>query len=430
MIDVQNEAHLHFTSDVFQWARFRNVKDIQFPDPGPRPFVDILIGVDYAELHYSFKDVGGRSGKPVARLTPLGWTCVGSPNGLKGSDLQTSFTHTYLVREHKQDSDEISVLLRSFWEVPASGTLKEAQILNYDDKFAPEKVEKSIKYVDGRYQVAIPLKDDKPELPDNYNMAVRRLFNTEKRLRNNPEVEEAYSKCISQYLEKGHIRKIDPAESGPSRKWYLPHFPVVRPNRTTTKTRIVFDPSAKCEGVSLNDTILPGPKLQKDLNDVLLRFRKHPVALVCDIAEMYLRIEVAPKDRPYLRFLWRSLEKEKEPEEFKFNRVVFGLNSSPFQAQFVAQPNAEKYKDELPMTAETVLKYTSMDDSMDSVADDNQALELYSQLNMLRSRAGMRARKWLSNSSKLLEKIPVKDRASELHLDSSGVPMVKTLGGA
>ena len=118
----------------------------------------------------------------------------------------------------------------------------------------------------------------------------------------------------------------------------MPHFPVVRPDRTTTKTRIVFDASAKFEGVSLNDTILPGPKLQKDLNDVLLRFRKHPVALVCGIAEMYLRIEVAPKHRPYLRFL----EKEKEPEEFDFNRAVFGVNSSPFQAQFVAQANAER----------------------------------------------------------------------------------------
>ena len=204
---------------------------------------------------------------------------------------------------------------------------------------------------------------------------MRRLFNTEKRLLNNPEVGKAYSKCISQYLEKGYVRKIDPAESRPSKKWYLPHFPVVRPDRTTTKTRIVFDASAKCEGVSLNDTIFPGRKLRKDLNDLLLRFRKHPVTLVCDIAEMYLRIEVAPKDRPYLRFLWRSLEREKEPEEFDFNRVVFGGNSSPFQAQFVAQANAEKHnKVEFPMAAETVLKSTYMDDSMDSVADDNQAL--------------------------------------------------------
>ena len=151
---------------------------------------------------------------------------------------------------------------------------------------------------------------------------------------------------------------------------------VVRPDRTTTKIRIVFDASTKCEGVSLNDTILPGTKLQKNLNDVLPRFRKHPVALVCGIAEIYLRIEVSLKDRPYLRFLWGSLEKEKEPKEFEFNRVVFGMNSSPFQAQFVAQANTGKHKNEL-------------DESMDSVADDNQALELYSQLDKLWSRTGM-----------------------------------------
>ena len=82
-------------------AKWTHLKDIKFPDPGPRPFVDILMRVDYAELHYSFKGVGGRSGEPVARLTPLGWTCVGSPSGLKGNDLQTSFTHTYLVLEQK-----------------------------------------------------------------------------------------------------------------------------------------------------------------------------------------------------------------------------------------------------------------------------------------------------------------------------------------
>ena len=53
-------------------AKWTHLKDIQFPDPGPRSLVDILIGVDYAEFHYSFKDVGGRSGEPVARLKPLG----------------------------------------------------------------------------------------------------------------------------------------------------------------------------------------------------------------------------------------------------------------------------------------------------------------------------------------------------------------------
>ena len=72
----------------------------------------------------------------------------------------------------------------------------------------------------------------------------------------------------------------------------LPHFPVIRPEKDTTKTRIVFDASATCEDISLNDVIHQGPKLQRDLFDVLLQFRRFPVAIVCDIAEMYLRIGI------------------------------------------------------------------------------------------------------------------------------------------
>ena len=35
----------------------------------------------------------------------------------------------------------------------------------------------------------------------------------------------------------------------------------------------------------------------------LLRFRRYPVALVWDIAEMCLRIGVHPEDRPYQRMI-------------------------------------------------------------------------------------------------------------------------------
>ena len=114
---------------------------------------------------------------------------------------------------------------------------------------------------------------------------------------------------------------------------------------------------------------------------------------MCDIAEMYLRIEVAPKDWPYQRFLWRTLNQERAPDEYEFNRVVFGVNSSPFQAQFVAQTHAEKHKDEFPKAAETVLKSTYMDDSMDSVVDESQGIKLYEELNQLWSKAGMQAHK-------------------------------------
>ena len=217
-------------------------------------------------------------------------------------------------------------------------------------------------------------------------MALRRLINTEKRLLKSPEVADAYTNNIHQYLEKDYIRKIHPNESKPSLKWYLPHFPVVRPDRATTKTRIVFDVSARYEGVSLNDVIYQGPKLQRDLNDVLLRFRRYPVALICDIAEMYLRIEVAPKDRSCQRFLWRSLDQWKKPDEYEFSWVVFGVNSLPFQAQLVSQSHARGHEDDLPMAAEIVLKSTYMDHNLDSVPDDDQGVMLYRQLSGLEQR--------------------------------------------
>ena len=96
------------------------------------------------------------------------------------------------------------------------------------------------------------------------------------------------------------------------------------------------------------------------------------MAIACDISEMYLRIEIAPVDRPFHRFLWRDLNQCKEPEEYEFSRVVFRINLSPFQAQFVTQTHAQKYQEDLPMASETSLNSTHMDDSSDSVENDKE----------------------------------------------------------
>ena len=47
--------------------------------------------------------------------------------------------------------------------------------------------------------------------------------------------------------------------------------------------------------------------------------------------------------------------------------MVFGMTSSPFEAQFVIQKHAQLHRSEYPMASETALKSTYMDDSMDSV---------------------------------------------------------------
>ena len=57
-----------------------------------------------------------------------------------------------------------------------------------------------------------------------------------------------------------------------------------------------------------------------------------------------------------------------------------------------------------------------------------KAIELYKQLSSLLAKAGMHARKWLSNSSFLLSVIYQNDRKAEIDLDRNQLPSAKTFG--
>ena len=318
--------------NVVNWnkhkGKWSHLKEIHFPQSGPRVIVDILIGVDQSDLHCSLQDIGGGSGEPIARLTPLGWTCIGGP--YMNNSISTNLTF------FQHDIADLGGLVRRFWEIEELPS-KSSILVKPEEKIALAIVSDSLAYNDGHYSVSVPWKSAQPELPNNYKMAVNRLENTEKRLLRAPEIASAYQDVLNRYKEKAYIRQVPQHEVGTKGGWFLPHFPVLRPDKTTTKTRIVFDASAKLEGISLNDIVHKGPKLQNDLLDVLIRFRRQPIALMCDITEMYLQIELSPEDRPYHRFLWRDLDQRKTPDVYEFSRVVFGVNSSPFQAQFVLQ---------------------------------------------------------------------------------------------
>ena len=160
-------------------------------------------------------------------------------------------------------------------------------------------------------------------------------------------------------------------------------------DKSTRKVRIVFDGAAKCDGISLNDMIHAGPKLQQDLFNVLVRFRRNPVGVACNVKEMYLQIEIKEQDRSQFQLFWRDLDPNREPDVFEFSRVVFGKNSAPMESQFVGQENARRKKDRYPLATETVLKSTYMDNSIDSVENNDEGAELYLQLKALWVVAGM-----------------------------------------
>ena len=77
----------------------------------------------------------------------------------------------------------------------------------------------------------------------------------------------------------------------------------------------------------------------------------------------------------------------------------------------MTQTHAKKNKELYPRASETVLESTYMDDSMDSIENGEEEIQLYVDLSRLLKTAGIHSRKWISNSTKVLEQKPCEDRA-------------------
>ena len=123
-----------------------------------------------------------------------------------------------------------------------------------------------------------------------------------------------------------------------------------------------------------------------------------------------------------------NLDSSREPDVYEFSRVVFGKTSAPMEAQFVAPENARRHQDVYPLAAETVLKSTYMDDSIDSVETVQDGIQLYKELDSPWGIAGWKARNWVSNSLEVVAAMPEADRATELPITVGQEPVVKTLG--
>ena len=130
--------------------------------------------------------------------------------------------------------------------------------------------------------------------------------------------------------QQGIIEEVPRDDLEPTDKpvFYLPHRPVIKEDRSTTKVRPVFDGGAKDEnGLALNDCLYTGPKLHPNLVDILVRFRQHKISLTADVTKAFLQIMLHEEDRDVTRFL---LIGEDRTRVMRFTRVTFGLNCSPF----------------------------------------------------------------------------------------------------
>lgn len=204
--------------------------------------------------------------------------------------------------------------------------------------------------LDARYKREVPWRHEKPVLPDNYTMALKHKENTKLKLLKNPERHRTTKQWLCRIFTRGtseSCRRWNETSSWMASTPFHSHPPMEK----TIKIRIVFHASAKHEGVSLDNEIFPGSKLQNDLVDILLPFRWNLIALVANTCHIYLRIRNAPPDRWYFRFLWRYLDMK----SFKFkssskSSLTKNLHHLKLSSQFKSMPKSTRTNFQLHQT--------------------------------------------------------------------------------
>ncbi|GFW78767.1 DUF1758 domain-containing protein [Trichonephila clavipes] len=253
--------------------------------------ISLLIGSDfYWSLTHRIKRLDSSL---VAVETRLGWSLQGR------CDERSDCTSVHLV--HSED-ESISTELRRFWEIESLGILdKGSMTLGNGDEEILSEFDKSVNFVDGRYRVNLPWKPGMREaLQNNKTVARKRFEGLVRRFKCDHELFCEYKGVIDDYVREGIVERTSCDSLLDSQGFYLPHHAVIRSDKTTSHIRIVFDGSAhEDEQSSLNQSLYTGPNLHPNILELLLCFRKSPVAFTADVKSAFLQIELDFRDRDF-----------------------------------------------------------------------------------------------------------------------------------
>ena len=255
-------------------------------------------------------------------------------------------------------SGEITNDVSKIWALDSIGISDDPY--QKDDQVAQEIFDKTVKFEDNRYHVCWPWKPDtaKECIPDNEQLAKGRFRSLTKRLATDDDLRSKYATIIADQHKADIIETVSD-ETVSHAVHYIPHQPVITPQKTTTKVRIVFDASARAnkQSKSLNDCLYRGPVILEDLAGLLIRFRTHTIAMTADIEKAFLQVGLQMPDRDVTRFFWyKDIHQPPSPSNiqiYRFRRVPFGVISSPFLLGATIRHHLEKTKSTTAEMSET-----------------------------------------------------------------------------
>ena len=364
--------------------------------------IDVLIGLDFywdlvTGISRREKD------KPVVMESHLGWMLQTTSSSRIPPTHQSQATSLFITAT---EGREINEQLKKFWEIEEVG---KSEVVKWtpEETLVHSKFKASITYeangTEGRYQVKLPTKDDIEELGSNKVGAFNRYNGLKRRLNKNVALGQQYKEVMTEYIESGFMEKINENEESKG-GFYLPHHPVVKENKSTTKVRPVFDASAsESNSRSLNSYFFKGPTLQPQLNAIMMRFRLNPIAFTADVMKMFLMIQVHPDDRDWLKVVWDDLI-DGRPAVYRYTVLPFGLRCSPYLAIATIHHHVSQYVDTHPHIVKELLENTYVDDFISGAKTVEEAVESYETGVKIMKAAGMKLRKWSSNNPVLTQR--------------------------
>lgn len=333
---------------------------------------------------------------PIASKSKLGWAIHG-PN-----EISVTENFSFHVCQSTSSDDDLHSLVKENFKLDEAGLYNRAEVFSREDKQAMEIMKSSLKFNGDRYQLPLLWKNEDTPLPESKRNAMKRLECLERKLDKNEKFAEQYCLKINEYVEKGYAKIVE--DSDPSKKvWYLPHFGVYNINKPS-KLRFVLDAASRSHGKCLNDFLLQGPNLVPSLISVIWNFRIHEIGFSGDLKEMFHQVEIDPKDRSSQRFLFRGMNRVKQPDTYEMNVMIFGAVSSPSMAQFVKNEHVKDLDDK--EIKDAIEKYHYVDDYLDGAPTVELAIEKVKKVIDIHKSAGFEMVNWISNSSIILDALP------------------------
>ncbi|XP_011687752.1 PREDICTED: uncharacterized protein LOC105449960 [Wasmannia auropunctata] len=403
---------------------WKHVAGLKLADSEPMSSdpIDLIIGADLFGLLVLDGVRKGSEREPTAQNTTLGWILSGPITAPSVSD--STFVHAH----HGVVLEGLDFDLRRFWETEELP--QKVHRSPEEDRCEEHFVATHTRSSNGRYIVRLPFKNGPPiSLGESRFTALSSLYRMEQRLRREPANATEYRDFLSEYENLGHMTKIPSTDSIESPfRYYIPHHAILRDSSATTRLRVVFNASCRTtNGTSLNDHMMIGPKLQKDLATIIMQWRQHRYVYTADIAKMYRQIRVDSRDTNYQRILWRPSTSE-PVNDYRLETVTYGTAAAPYLALRVLEQLANDDGAHFPLAVPVLRHHTYVDDCAFGADDKILARQTRDQLIQLLNKGCFRLRKWASNSEELLSDIDPADHGLATNKVLQGDKHLKVLG--